>query len=300
MIKKISKSLISLSLFCIAISSIAADDSDFKNKGKSRFFIGLGIQFDPNSLGGTIVKDGLSSAVPKTDANGNYAGQQKAIIEENRLQTLENVSGGTFNYKSSGPMTAGNLALGYEKDVGENFFLRGGLNLSTKIMGGEQSANFMGFEWYNARWFYKSMVIPVYFGIKLNFGSKSAFYVAPGLHYYQAQWNLKGTNDGTGLDAATGGAARSLPGASDASRPSVIKEDVVFRGAGFGTNWLWGVQTKITDKGMIFFEVETFFSYTQGNGYTKSSGGASAISPQSVYPVTVGGSVYRFGYKHEI
>ena len=92
-----------------------------------------GIQFDPNSLGGTIVKDGLDSSQIKTDANGNYAGVQKAIIPENNLQTLENLTGGLISYKSTGPMTAGSLTLGYEKDVMDNFFFRVGANFTTKI-----------------------------------------------------------------------------------------------------------------------------------------------------------------------
>jgi hypothetical protein len=300
MIKTISKTLISFSLCLFLVSSLFAADEDFKNKGKIRLIFGLGIQFDPNSLGGTIAKDGLTSGVAKTDANGNYQGQQKLIIEENRLQALENLSLGTFNYRSNGPMTAGNLTLGVEKDVGENFFVRAGLNVSRRVMGGHQSANFMGYNWYDARWDYKSMVVPVYFGIKLNFGSRGSLYVAPGLHAYSAEWNLKGKNDGVGLDAMTGGAARSLPAAGDASRPSVILEDTTFKGHGFGTNFLWGVQTRVTEKGYVFMEVETFFSYTQGNGRTKSLGGAAGLSPTPTYPVSVGGNVYRFGYKHEL
>jgi hypothetical protein len=300
MIKTISKLTISFSLCFMLASSIFATDEDFVNKKKTRLIFGLGIQFDPNGLGGTIVKDGLDSGQAKFDSNGNYTGQQKIILEENRLQALETLSVGTFNYKSTGPMTAGNLALGAEKDVGENFFVRGGINLSTKIMGGHQTSNFMGYNWYDTRWFYKSMVVPVYFGIKLNFGSRGSIYVAPGIHYYEAQWQLKGKNDGVGLDAMTGGAARSLPGAGDAARPSILYDDVTFKGHGFGTNFLWGVQTRVSAKGYVFIEIETFFSYTQGNGRTTSRGGQLALSPTPAYPVTVGGNVYRFGYKHEL
>ncbi|HNE08667.1 MAG TPA: porin OmpL1 [Leptospiraceae bacterium] len=300
MIKMISKLLVVLSLCFFVTSSIFADDQDFKNKGKSRIIVGLGIQFDANSLGGTIVKDGLDSGQIKTDSNGNYAGQQKAVIAENKLQTLENLSGGLISYKSTGPMTAGSLTLGYEKDVGDNFFWRAGINFSTKISGGRTSSTASGYDWYDVTWYYKSLVIPVYFGIKLNVGSRSAIYVAPGLHYYQAEWQLKGRNDGNGLDAVTGGLARSLPVASDAARPGVINEDTKFSGSGFGMSWLTGVQTKVTEKGYAFIEVENHFSYKQGNGGTKSSGGIAAIAPQPAYPVTVGGTIYRVGYKHEL
>jgi hypothetical protein len=299
MIKTISKSLISLALCSIAFSSAFAGDEDFVNKGKQRFIFGLGVQFDPNGLGGTILKDGLNSNQPKTDANGNYAGQQQAIIPDNKLQAAETLTGGLINYKSSGPMTLGNLALGYERDVKENFFFRVGINFSTKIMGGHTTSNFLGYNWYDVRWFYKSTVIPVYFGIKINFGSRSAFYVGPGVHYYDAEWQLKGKNDGTGLDAMTAGAAKNLPVLGDAARPGVLLEDTKFAARGYGLNWLWGAQTKITNNGYLFFEVETFFSGSMANGQTKSTGGIAALSQRPAYPVLAAGNVYRFGYKHE-
>ena len=300
MIKKISKLLVVFSLCAVVSSSLIAGDEDFKNKGKSRIIVGLGIQFDPNSLGGTIVKDGLDSSQIKTDANGNYAGVQKAIIPENNLQTLENLTGGLISYKSTGPMTAGSLTLGYEKDVMDNFFFRVGANFTTKISGGRTSATAAGYDWYDVTFHYKSIVVPAYFGIKLNVGQRSAFYIAPGLHYYRAEWALKGRNDGNGLDAVTGGLAKTLPVAGDAARPGVIQEDAKFSGAGIGVSWLTGVQTKITENGYAFIEVETHFSYKQGNAGTKSAGGIAAIAPQPAYPVTVGGTVYRVGYKHEL
>jgi hypothetical protein len=300
MIKMISKLLIVFSLCFLITASLLADDQDFKNKGKSRVIVGLGIQFDPNSLGGTIVKDGLDSGQAKYAANGNYAGQQSAIIPENKLQTLQNLTGGLISYKSTGPMTAGSLTLGYEKDIGDNFFARVGINLSTKISGGRQSATAAGYDWYDVTWFYKSMVVPAYFGIKLNVGQRSAIYIAPGLHYYRAEWQLKGRNDGQGLDAVTAGLAKSLPVAADAARPGVLNEDAKFSGHGFGMSWLTGVQTKVTEKGYAFIEVENHFSYKQSNAGAKSSGGIAALAPQPVYPVTVGGTVYRIGYKHEL
>lgn len=296
----ISKLSISFFLCSLLVSSLSASDEDFKNKGKARLIFGFGIQFDPNSLGGTVIKDGLDSSAAKTNAAGAYAGQQKAIIPDNQLQTLENLSAGVLNYKSAGAMTAGSLTFAYEKDVGDNFFWRAGLNLSTKIMGGHTTATAMGFNWYDVSLFYKSAVVPVFFGIKLNVGQKSAFYIAPGLHYFKAEWQLKGRNDGAGLDLLTGGLARSLPVVGDAARPSVILEDAKFSGSGIGMSWLTGAQTKITENGYAFIEVETHFSLKQANAGVKSIGGATAIAPQPTYPVSVAGNVYRFGYKHEI
>lgn len=275
-----------------------------------RIIVGLGLQFDPNSLGGTFVKDGLDSGVAKKDANGNYAGQQKIFIAENKLQTLSNITGGVFNYRSNGPMTAGSLTLGFEDDVKSyqdtfGLFYRVGLNMSTVVSGGHKTANFMGYKWYDVRWFYKSMVIPAFFGIKIDVGGTKdkplfGIYMAPGIHYFRAEWQVKGTIDGAGLEAATGGLSKSLPGAGDAMNPSGYGEDAKFSGSGFGFSFLTGVQARVSDNGFLFIETEYHGSYKQGNAGTKSSGGMAGLSPMPTYPVSVGGTVYRFGYKHEL
>ncbi|MDX1960757.1 MAG: porin OmpL1 [Leptospiraceae bacterium] len=295
-----------VAVLLLAAANIQAQSSDdegiFKNPNprKLRLLFGGHLNFDPNGLGGTIVKDGLDGGGAKTDAAGNYAGTQSAIIPDNRLLVLQNVSGGAFQTNAGGPMTGGGLNLGIERDLGENFFFRIGLNLSTKIAGGHTTSTFAGYNWYDVYWNFRSAVVPAYLGIKINFGKSSAFYVGPGLHYYRAMWNLKGTNDGQALDAATGGTlSKALPGAADALRPSALYEDAVFSGGGFGFNYLVGAHTKITQKGFIFFELETLVSGAQATSATKSSGGFSALSPYPVYPVSVAGNYYRFGYKHE-
>jgi len=299
--------VITIILFCFIagfgnlLAQGASDEGMFKNTGKARFIIGGHLLFDPNGLGGTIVKDGLDAGSAKFDAAGNYAGPQQAIIPDNKLLVLQNVSGGAFQTKAGGAMTAGGIMLGYEKDVSDNFFFRIGLGLTTKIMGGHTVSSFGGYNWYDVYWNYRSLVIPAHLGIKLNFGKSSAFYVGPGVHYFRAMWNLKGTNDGESLDAMTGGTlSRSLPAASDALRPAAIKEDTVFSGSGFGFGYLIGAHTKITEQGFVFIEVETMLSLHQATGATKSNGGLRALSPYPVYPVSVGGNYYRFGYKHEL
>lgn len=300
MIKTISKLFIVFSLCSLLVSSLLASDEDFKNKGKGRLIFGFGIQFDPNALGGTIIKDGLTSNQPTVDADGLYNGNQQAIIPDNRLQVLETITYGQISHKSSGPMTAGSLTLGYEKDVGDNFFWRAGLNLSTKIMGGHTTSTVAGYDWYDVTFHYKSAVVPVFFGIKLNVGQRSAFYMAPGVHYYQAQWQLKGTNDRQSLDIATNNLTQQVPVLAQGASPRVYKEDAAFKGHGFGMSWLMGVHTKVTESGYAFIEVETHFSYTMDSARSKSGGGTAALAPQPAYPVSVAGNVYRFGYKHEI
>jgi hypothetical protein len=306
MIHKIKAMNIALLLCLLAgtgnlLAQGSGDEGMFKNTGKGRIIIGGHLLFDPNSLGGTVVKDGLDAGNAKFDANGNYAGQQKVFIPDNTLLVLQNLSGGAFHTKAGGAMTAGGINIGYEKDVGDNFFYRVSLGLTTKISGGHTVSSFGGYNWYDVYWNYRSAVIPAYFGIKLNLGSRSAFYVAPGLHYYKAAWNVKGTNDGEALDAMTGGTlSRALPGASDALRPGALREDATFDASGIGVGYLIGAHTKITEKGFFFVEVETLISMKQASAGTRSAGGLRALSPYPVYPVSVAGNYYRIGYKHEL
>lgn len=301
MIHKLKTSL-AVAVLLTAVCVQADDEGMFKNPkpGKWRLIFGGHLHFDPNGLGGTVIKDGLDAGSAKTDSAGNYAGNQSIIIPDNELLVLQNATGGAFHTKAGGSMVGGGLTLGTEKDVGENLFFRIGFNYTTKISGGHTTSSFAGYNWYDVYWNFRSMVVPVYFGIKLNLGKSSAFYIAPGLHYFRASWNLKGTNDGEALDAATGGLAKSLPAAGDALRPATRYEDVTFSGAGVGFNYLVGAQTKITEKGFLFIELETLISAQQVTGKNHSYGGIRALSAYPVYPVSVAGNYYRVGYKHEL
>lgn len=299
MVKFLSALLIFSTVGLLAQGS--SDEGMFKNTGKARLIFGAHLLFDPNNLGATVIKDGLESGNAKYDSQGNYVGQQQIFIPDNKLMVLQNITGGAFHVKPGGAMTGGGIKLGYEKDVSDNFFFRVTLNLTTKISGGHTVASFAGYKWYDVYWNFRSTVIPAYLGIKLNFGKASAFYVAPGLHYYNAMWQVKGTNDGEALDAMTGGTlSRALPAASDALRPAAIREDTKFSATGIGLNYLIGAHTKITEKGYFFIEVETLISMKQAMGATKSNGGQRGLSPYPVYPVSVAGNYYTIGYKHEL
>lgn len=304
MIKKrmnLNSILVLFALCLFAVEAKETEEGMFKNTQKSRLILGFHLHFDPNRLGAPIVKDGLEAGSAKTDAQGNYAGSQLALIPDNRLLVLKNVTGGAFQVYPGGAMTAGGMTLGYEKDVGDNFFYRIGLNLTTKIMGGHTVSTFAGYKWYDIYWNYRSATIPVYFGLKLNLGSRLSFYVAPGLTYFRAMWQIKGYNDGDALDAMTGGSlSRLLPAASDALRPGMIQEDAVFSASGFGLGYLIGTQSKITNSGFVFFELETLFAYAMATAKGKSFGGIRALSPYPVYPVSVSGDYLRIGYKHEL
>jgi hypothetical protein len=314
MIKKINVLALSVALLGIlSFSNLYAngDGEDmFKNKGKARLIFGAHLYFDPNGLGGTVIKDGLSGgtriAYKDLDGNGTYETpvlqDQSAFIPDNKLTTLSHLTAGAVHTKTGGPMQGGGFNIGYEKDVGDNFFFRVGLNLSTKISGGHTTSSFGPYKWYDVYWNFRSAVIPAYFGIKLNFGEKSSFYVAPGLHYFRAMWQVKGYSDGGVFDAVLGQNQRDgFPVIADALRPGATQEDTVFNGAGLGFNYLVGAHTKISDSGFIFMEVETLVSGDlTATGATKSRGGNSALSPYPVYPVSVAGNYYRFGYKMEL
>jgi len=288
MIKMITKVIFAIAIFMIAGTGLSA---------KTSIIVGGGLQFDLGQLGGTITKDGLDSNQPKTNALGQYQGPQSAIVPENRLIAIERSTGGAFNVKDTGAMIGGVINVGVEQDVGKNFFWRAGINFTDKVSGGYTSANFMGYNWYEITWSYRTVIIPAYFGIKLKIGEDSAFYIAAGANYYSGGWGLKAHNDGPGLTAASGGVSNSLGiGAS----PAIINEDAKFTVHGFGLNWLVGAQTKVSDKGSIFFELETILSAKMGVAGTHSTGGASALSMYPAYPIVVGGQIYKIGYKHEL
>lgn len=302
MIKKISQILILLAV-CLSASNLFAGDDDFKNKGKGRLIFGFGLHFDPNSLGNTIIKDGLDSGVKG----------RPIIVPDNSLQALEEAKLAGFGYKSAGPMSAGALTAGYEKDLGENFFWRVGLNIENKISGGHQRGKIMGQQVYESEWTYKAIVVPAYVGIKLNLGEKSSIYMGAGLHYYSAQWDLRGTN-AFGAIGLAAPAVTSFNAFSPASTNTtylaqfgtnggvpIWKEHLRFGGSGIGFNWITGMQTKISDRGFLFMEVETFFSYKMVNtGFVHNPGTYYALAANPAYPVSVGGNIYRFGYKMEL
>lgn len=140
-----------------------------------------------------------------------------------------------------------------------------------------------------------------YLGIKLyNAANDTAVYIGGGVNYFQGWWGVSGTINAPALNSFSSlvGTGGSL--LSDVPNPGVYKENVRFGASGVGLNWLVGAQTKITDKGHLFFELETILSAGMGVGGVSSVGGASALAPWVAYPVVIGGQTYRVGYKIEI
>ncbi|TGL59860.1 porin OmpL1 [Leptospira jelokensis] len=310
MLKSLRFGMMGFLLMCLA-GSLSAQTGP-----RSYFMVGLGMQFDLAQLGGTITKDGLDSrnATASRDGSGNITGYpaQKAIYPENTLVSLKRTTGGVVGAKTSGAMVGGNVNVGYEKEgiFGLNsLFWRINVNYTTKIAGGETSSTVMGYKWLDQEWHYTAWTVPTYLGIKLyNAANDTAVYIGAGVNYFQGSWGVSGTINAPALQAFTAGlgpGGTTLVGSggaliSDAPNPGIYKENVRFGASGFGLNWLVGAQTKVTDKGHLFFELETILSAGMGVGGVSSVGGASALAPWVAYPVVIGGQTYRVGYKIEI
>lgn len=300
MLKSLRFGMMGFLLLCLA-GSLSAQSGP-----RSYFMIGLGAQFDLAQLGGTITKDGLDSRNPQLNSSGQPTGSlQKAIYSENTLISLKRTTGGAVGAKTNGAMVGGNVNVGYEKEgiFGINsLFWRINVNYTTKIAGGDTSSTVMGYKWLDQEWHYTAWTVPTYLGIKLyNAANDTAVYVGAGVNYFQGWWGVSGTINNPGLQTFAPGLLG--PGGSllsDAPNPGIHKENVRFGASGIGLNWLVGAQTKITDKGHLFFELETILSAGMGVGGVQSIGGASALAPWVAYPVVIGGQTYRVGYKIEI
>lgn len=276
-------------------------------EAKSYVTGGLGLQFDLGDLGGTIATDGL-------DSSGNYAttstdGQpgvlpRKAVIPENRLLTLQHTTNGLISARTNGAMTGLVLSVGYEKDFGKAFFWRANAHYTRKIMGGDTSAKFAGQTFYDFEWDYNAIQIPFNIGIKLAVSEDAAVYIGAGAHYFKGGWTLQGSNRLNDVHDALinlGVTDTTILGlVGDGISPVANWEKTQFNVSGVAPNWLIGAQARISDKGHIYMEAETLFSFQYGIAHTRSEGGMSGLAPSVAYPQVLGGTQYRFGYKHEI
>lgn len=299
MLKSLRFGMMGFLLMCLA-GSLSAQTGP-----RSYFMVGLGMQFDLAQLGGTITKDGLDSRNPQLNSAGTPTGNlQKAIYPENTLVSLKRTTGGAVGAKTSGAMVGGNVNVGYEKEgiFGLNsLFWRINVNYTTKIAGGETSSTIMGYKWLDQEWHYTAWTVPTYLGIKLyNAANDTAVYIGAGVNYFQGSWGVSGTINAPALNSFSSQLGTGGVLLGDVPNPGIYKENVRFGASGFGLNWLVGAQTKITDKGHLFFELETILSAGMGVGGVSSVGGASALAPWVAYPVVIGGQTYRVGYKIEI
>ncbi|TGK05682.1 porin OmpL1 [Leptospira selangorensis] len=298
MVRNITKALLVFAVLC----------SSFGLSAKSYITGGLGLQFDLGSLGDTIATDGLDASgnYKTTDSTGTQNGvlPRRAIIPENRLLSLQHTTNGLISAKTSGAMTGLVLSLGYEQDFGKAFFWRVNAHYTRKVMGGDTNAKFAGQSFYDITWDYHAVQVPVNVGIKLSVTEDTSFYIGAGVHYFNGGWSLAGSNRLNDVHNALVGAgvtSTTLLGlVADGTDPSANYEKTTFQVSGVAPNWLLGAQSRISDKGHIYMEVETLFSFKYGIGHPRSQGGAQGLAPSVAYPQVLGGNQYRFGYKHEI
>ncbi|MGJ4790279.1 porin OmpL1 [Leptospira koniambonensis] len=298
MVRNITKALLVFAVLC----------SSFGLSAKSYITGGLGLQFDLGSLGDTIATDGLdsSSSYATTDSKGTTTGvlPRRAIIPENRLLSLQHTTNGLISAKTSGAMSGLVLSLGYEHDFGKAFFWRVNAHYTRKVMGGETTAKFLGQTFYDITWDYHAIQIPFNIGIKLNVTEDSSFYIGAGVHYFNGGWSLQGSNRLSDVHDALVGAGVTnstiLGLVADGTDPAANWEKTTFQVSGVAPNWLIGAQSRISDKGHIYMEVETLFSFKYGIAHPSSVGGIAGLAPSVAYPQVLGGNQYRFGYKHEL
>ncbi|TGM95172.1 porin OmpL1 [Leptospira dzoumogneensis] len=274
---------------------------------KSYVMGSAGLQFDLGDLGSTISTDGLDSAGSfSTKATDGTPGvlPRRAVIPENRLLTLQHSSNGLISAKTNGAMTGLTLSLGYEQDLGKVFFWRINAHYTRKIMGGDTEAKFAGQSFYHMTWDYNAIQIPVNVGIKLSISEDASIYIGAGVHYFKGGWSLAGNNRLNDVHETLVNAGITdttvLGLVADGTAPSANWENTKFNVSGIAPNWLLGAQARISDKGHVYMEMETLFSFKYGIAHPSSEGGMVGLAPSVAYPQVLGGNQYRFGYKHEI
>ncbi|MFB5652775.1 porin OmpL1 [Leptospira wolffii] len=300
MVRNIVKALL---VFAVLSSTVGLS-------AKSYITGGLGLQFDLGQLGDTIATDGLdASGSFKTNATTGEQGvlPRRAIIPENRLLSLQHTTNGLISAKTTGAMTGLVLSLGYEHDFGKAFFWRANAHYTRKVMGGDTTAKFAGQTFYDITWDYHAVQVPFNVGIKLSVSEDAAFYIGAGIHYFNGGWSLAGSNRLNDVHNALSTLPPNTPGlttllglVADGTDPSANWEKTTFQVSGVAPNWLIGAQARISDKGHIYMEAETLYSFKYGIGHPRSQGGAQGLAPSVAYPQVLGGTQYRFGYKHEI
>lgn len=310
------KHLLLSAVFLTAFSGVSAEGSYIG--------FGLGLQDDLGSLTNTIVVDGLSAnstyankagftglrgcgtvSPSNTCYQAGATGQQDLIIPDNKLIGAEKNSGGLIRSKTGGPMIGAVLSVFYESEVGDGMFYRAGLNYTKKILGGHSESHILKntplqAKWYDITWDYYSYNVPIYFGLKAGIGESSAVYGGAGINYSEGGWNLGGTNNGDipgVLSDANIGAQTVTNAAGEVTQSPVVSESVKFRVRSIGYQFLIGLETKLESGNKVFFELETIKAGSQGKVLTRSSGGTLGLAGIAPYPINLGGTNFKFGYK---
>lgn len=306
------KSIIAIAAMAFASTSAYAQ--------QSYLGFGAGLQFDLGQLTNTIVLDGLNSGVgaaslynasaltgcassvdPQACQTENPGDAQKLIVSENELDSLDKSTGGSlFDNDLNGGMTGIQLNVFWESE-GQNTFWRVGLMYTTKLTGGNTESRVLGFKWLHQQWDYKAWQIPFYYGFKTGIGESASVYAGAGLHYFNGGWDVGGTVYGDiptyVLGTAVGPHTVLDSNTGTATGGSIVNEAIKYRVNGWGFNFLIGIERKLENGNKVFFEIDRAYSGGMANDRTKTAGGSNGLAPFASYPIAIGGTSYRFGYK---
>lgn len=280
--------------------------------------IGIGLHFDLGTLANTISKDGLQTYVGKPSMVGAErvtgcnedkdcmrevpADFQNIVIAENRLLVMEKSTGMGINVETSGPMIGAVLNLFWEKEW-ENSFLRVGVDYTRRVKGGHSEASIATIRWYDMKFDYISLFIPVYFGLKAKVNNGAAIYGGAGINYYRGGWKLMGSNIGdipTTLLGVPIGTSTVYDAENQQRGGPVIGEGIKFHVRGIGFNVLIGLEIKSGEKDKWFFEIDRKFAGGQSLDRARSVGVSTSMAPFLAYPQNLSGTIYRFGFKKGI
>ena len=285
--------------------------------------LGLGLMPDQGSLGQTIAVDGMKSnfagdpsmkgavagkgCSEATPADGCDTEQpwdrQTIIYPENELISMQKLSGGLFQTKTSGAMTGGVLSLFYEYTM-DTTFLRTGVTYTKKVMGGNTESTLAGVKWYDISWDYHALYVPLYAGIKTNMSESSRVYGALGVTYFDGGFEVGGTNYGefptTLLGEYVGGigatTVKDATTGNDKGGP-ILFGKATFQSSGVGFSALMGVEAEIPGSSDLWF-VEIPHVFNGGYSTANTEGGIiSHMSSAPTYPVVLTGTHMSLGYK---
>ena len=291
-------------------------------------YLGIGIEPDLGGLTGTIAKDGLDSIKGKPNLVGYTSNPlgcygesaatqlscgevkgtvQDSVIPENELLSFQRVTAGALRVtRAEGGMIGLNLNVAWENQ-GESTWWRVGVERTERIRGGRTEAELAGIQWYKIHFNYSDWRIPILWGLRAEISKAgSSVYGGLGIYLYDGGWSISGNNIGDIPTNALGGLLGTSFGVT-ATRDefgrlqggAIVGEDAAFRVRGFGFNFLIGVDAVVGDgKSKLFFEID----HKLGGGYDKplrplSVGGSQHLAPFVTYPIKVGGTSYKFGYK---
>lgn len=297
--------------FLLALAVAFSFSAPAMAKDGLSFGIGLGTKFDPNSLGNTIMKDGLE----RTGSNSDV------LIAENALTVMKHYHI-IRNLKANGNMMTLDLAANVRYDFLNALFIRLGVNTCNVVAGGETSWKFTQLAaaslvaaggaldtggTMSQKWNYNSTAIPLTLGVNLPIADgKYNFYAGLGVTWARSWWSIEVTAPHGGYAVAASGAYAATAAKYLASAPLAllrVQEKLTFRNKGsIGLNFLVGADANIGGPLSLFVEFENQYVAGMSKAVAVKSHQAVMLLDTAtiVYPVVPGGQVLRLGLKYAL